>query len=442
MEPPVITHINGSNNGATNGNGTATLKQDEFETLQKTLAARKQDIKRVRFFRIVRLVLIAVLVVALVATLWSYFQQVKSYNGFVNGQVYAIRSPIDGTVHLENLAIGKPIQTGQALGKVDNPRAYDLFLRQLDQQAQLTSSREQLANVRSQIAQRAGMLAQFGSQSSLQKGVRLNYETQQLNAMQHSVEAAQAEYNQAQADATRYRILADKGYAPRATAENYQAQLKEAEAHLSQKQAEAQEARAKMDAARAGIQVDGSLTASYPEMRREQLQTELFQLKMQASQLQLDTTLLANKLQQTTAQYKLVQSADLVSPANGIVWRIDSQSGEAVAANKPLVSVLDCNHLWVDAYVDDKQLQHIDTKAPVSLKLAGLGQKQTLQGTIEAIRPGTGRYTVGQNAALIPPDPRVKSQTMIRVGLPPSLRFPGLQSCAVGSAVEASFKRK
>jgi len=424
----------------TNGARSASV-QEEFDALQKTLSARQQDLKRVRIFRIIRFALISALVVMIVGFLWSYFSQVKSYSGFINGQLYALRSPIEGTIRLGDFAIGTPVHPGQMIGKVENSRTYDLSLKQMDLTSQLESSREQLASLESQIAERSAMLAQYSGQSSIQKNVRLTYESQHLTALQHSIEAAEAGYKQAQADAVRYQILADKGYAPRATAESYVTQAKEAEASLSQKQAELQEGRAKLQAAKAGLQVDGSLTASYPEMRHDQLQTELFQLRMQENQLRLDTRLLEDKLNQVNAQYRLAQLANLISPAEGIIWKIEAPSGEDVQANQPLVSVLDCNHLWVDTYVDDRQLQHINTQAPVHLKLAGLGQQQTIEGMIEAIRPGTGRYTVGQNA-LNPPEAGANGQTMIRIKLPSLMKFPGMQSCAVGSAVEASFKRR
>src|SRR5262249_54139679 len=160
-----------------------------------------------------------------------------------------------------------------------------------------------------QIAERAGLASHFGGQSGFQQKMRVRYESSQSDAMKQELEASRVRALQAKADAERFRRLAEKGYAPRMTAENYQTQAEEAQATYNQKLAQTEEMKSKLVAAQAGLQVDGSQNASYPAMRRDQLDSEIFQLRMQAAELRTQVGILAQKLAETQKQYALVNTA-------------------------------------------------------------------------------------------------------------------------------------
>lgn len=156
---------------------------------------------------------------------------------------------------------------------------------------------------------------------------------------------------------------------------------------------------------------------------------------------------------------------ELESPSSGIVYELDRKSGDYVHPGIGVMKVLDCQKLWVDTFVREKDIPNLDPEKPVSIRILTDSEKRWLTGKVKFVRHGVRQ---GVRQALLAdasgndewqksllesasPQPIIQltpltrqqpSLTLVRVQLdkpPPSDKN---NFCYVGSRVETVFKRK
>jgi multidrug resistance efflux pump len=106
----------------------------------------------------------------------------------------------------------------------------------------------------------------------------------------------------------------------------------------------------------------------------------------------------------------------VTTPKSGVIWEILVQEGERVIANQPMVKVLDCSSLWVEAFVTVDDLKRFEVGAPAKIDLHY--RDRQLQGNVETIRSYLGsRSDLGKDVAVQPPDFRRKQLVQVRISL-------------------------
>lgn len=391
-------------------------------------------------FRFARFLLIFAIVAGFSFWLYGSLFLDQSYKGYVNGKIIHIRTPIQGKLTLNAMQVGKPVHSGEVVASVENERAYELLSLQQGLSQKVQVNEQTLASLESQIANREAWLARFGQEAKAQTTLRVSYEKDQLAALQSEVSKLEAVLEKSNRDADRYLSLAQKGYAPMAVAEQYVIKAQEADAALKAQLAKLKAERSKIAAAEAGIQVDGSLTKGYSDARRYEVESELFRLRNERDRL------LAEMVSSEQQGYTLGQSistlrnSKIATPVSGVVWNINAYSNEFISAQQSTVEVLDCDNLWVDTFVQEKQLNAIDTSAPVDVKLLSRPELGVMKGHVQLVRSGVGRVTVQEGAAI--PNTNEKAQALIRVKVDWKEQPDPNSSCYVGSSVKAVFRKR
>lgn len=277
-----------------------------------------------------------------------------------------------------------------------------------------------------------------------------------------------------------------------------QTEWETAEAKVVQAQAALEEAQATVAAAERGVSLDGSAVSSE---RVEQLKSEWDAAEAEVARLQaaLDgaqTTLVAsqsgmptgqyhttktnlqaqrlellqkiqeqtnlvatlttqlgqNKLQLQNAQspYSDKQKLEIAAPFTGVVYQTERERGEKLNESEFVLSLIDCNDVWVEAIVNAKQASRIDANKPVRVRVEGYGEKLTGEvalmqpvSSIQAVEERTRLMQVQALAPAIPPNFVGQPLTRVTVKIPPPPNAEqSMQFCGVGQATRLTFKQK
>ena len=134
--------------------------------------------------------------------------------------------------------------------------------------------------------------------------------------------------------------------------------------------------------------------------------------------------------------------ADVVAPLSGIVARRHVQTGEKVAVESPIVTIVDLTDLEVQALVPALDVPELVPGMPVELAVDGFGERR-FAGRIERINPSTepGTRAIIVYVALPNPDAALRSGMFAtgRIALAASAPLPTLPAIAVRSEAGQSY---
>lgn len=118
--------------------------------------------------------------------------------------------------------------------------------------------------------------------------------------------------------------------------------------------------------------------------------------QLQALKLRLGTTSLENNpevqaaILQARNAYINLWRGSIYSPARGFVAQRKVQVGENVKVDRPLLSILPLNQIWVDANFKERQLRDIRIGQPARVWADMYGSSVEYRGKVLGIEPGTG----------------------------------------------------
>jgi multidrug resistance efflux pump len=171
----------------------------------------------------------------------------------------------------------------------------------------------------------------------------------QITVQQAQISASQAQIDQekaalafAQQQATRYQYLAKMGAGTIQNEQQYSSQLRRQEAALATAQAALQVAQRQIEALRA---------------QRTSTEAAIAQA--------------ADQLQQARVNLERTQ---IRSPVNGWVTNLLAQVGNYATVGQNIISVVNADSFWVDAYFEETQLAPIHEGDPARIKLMGYSQ--------------------------------------------------------------------
>jgi RND family efflux transporter MFP subunit len=134
--------------------------------------------------------------------------------------------------------------------------------------------------------------------------------------------------------------------------------------------------------------------------------------------------------------------ADVVAPLSGIVAKRHVQSGEKVAIESAIVTIVDLSDLEVQAVVPAQDVPGLAAGMPVELDVDGFGERR-FKGRIDRINPATepGSRAIIVYVSLPNPDAALRSGMFAtgRVALAASAPLPTLPLAAVQSEAGQSY---
>lgn len=416
---------------------------------------------------------------------------VAAIKAFVNGEIITINSPTPGQVQTKlALNSGMPVTSQQALLKVidtvsDADRLHNMQFELAAEKAKLEliegkikevsqSDNTDRGRVQQVVNEKASDTENLTSQNSAEQHLNIEAERNQVDAVilraqqnlaQTEIELAIAQ-NHARIAQSKYEKvyrLAKEGAMPTfAVDETFN------NVQVSQDQVKAAKLKietAKLDLAEQqklgtikrlqlaqSLRQPQSLPKVTPQSTKIDLQIPqlnpiLSDLERQKNDLQVSIQLKEKALDQTTKYSTVMKGYQAIASTTGVLWEAAVQNGDQVNAGQPLVKILNCQQVWVDAYVNIDDLKRMGIGSPAQVELQDNHLK--LNGKVKTIRSSlSGSQKLGQDVAVNPPDinnDQHLAQVRIELENQPQLissKDNSAEFCHVGQIAKVNIEQK
>ncbi|MEM1252963.1 MAG: HlyD family efflux transporter periplasmic adaptor subunit [Cyanobacteria bacterium P01_H01_bin.21] len=379
-------------------------------------------------------------------------------SGLINGRAVRIQAPVDGTVHSFYARPGARVRAGQVLAQLmplslDNKAvlvADTVPTDQLSTQAleiRFTSAQQTLELLNQQ-------LQELDRQEQIVEGSTLTIATETVGYADAAVTAAISQETAARNKYERFSQLLAQGAVSQQVVDEIEADWRSQQAAVQQARSEQSIARIEADALAQQAPLQSTLKDLQSQQRRlvEEIQQQTRQAELLALELQQrspETAAVGQPVSDTASS--LIPAADtalnsslipLVAPFEGVVHITHHDAGEQVNRPTALLSLLDCNVLWVETLVTADQANRIDTSKPVRIQYGD--QSETLIGEVEFVTAiSTSEITKARSEALIPAvSSHLAGQPLarIRVSMPPTqIQEEAYRFCGVGESAKLTF---
>lgn len=338
-------------------------------------------------------------------------------DAFINAPVITLRAPIPGRTTLEDgLQVGKRVKTGMPLASInansENQRVSELRSLIADLGARhhtlLAEAEALVISISHRQRERSDLSKRAVSQATAgEDGAKA-----ELALATAERDRAQAVFRQAMFESKRAGELHAAGFISDAALEKTSNSVQLANAGMSSENAREMRASTVLSAARKGLQIDGPRGLPYVMTRTGELSESVTDLVARKNQLAIQAASMEAELELLNKELSEQSQTQLKSPATGVVWSIDSNSGDAVARQGSVVQVVDCTSPWVEAFINEKDATALRQGDRVRVR-AYHGEGEW-DGEVMNIRFGTGRVTVGQSNVDPPPEV-MRRQLPVRV---------------------------
>ncbi|MBE9028321.1 HlyD family efflux transporter periplasmic adaptor subunit [filamentous cyanobacterium LEGE 11480] len=362
--------------------------------------------------------------------------------GIINSRTVQLRAPIDGTIAAFYAQPGVPVQLGQVIAKITPPPIQkDGTMPRF--QAKILSLRTQLSQAEQGIAQLQLQLGRLGNQDQAIQLTQKQVAATDLQAQQAAINSAIAKADAAKTEYRRLSALAQEGAIAGQLVDQTKMAWDVAEAEVNEAKAKLSSAQVTLTALQQNVPVTPNATLMDQRLSLQRLiqkQTELAQ-GLKAEIVSQQQQLQSRQTNQQTQQLEIPVKA----PFSGVVYRTDREIGEQVNRPDLMLTIADCNNIWVEALLPIEQVQKIDATQPVQVLLAGQSTPQA--GKIELIQATTIEALKQQSQAVVPLMPLSKQQqalvSRVTVKLPPLPEAAKLgQFCGIGQSSRLTFKTK
>ena len=324
--------------------------------------------------------------------------QVSSVEAVVNARVVTVRSPIGGTVAVDqhNTGVGENVAAGALLvtvsdARVDNSRLNAAIEARAAAREERKAFAAKLINLRDVQANLRAQLDAF-------RQSRLRQIEAEMTEADARIEAALAEQLRAEAIRSRQSALVQSGSAAQAVMDDASRDMSVATATIKEAQARKAALAVERDALNSGT----FLGDDYNDQPRSAQQLE--EVAQQIAATEAETERLDASIERAAADIArqqqalaLASEARLDAPVSGRVWEVLTAPGEQVAAGQPLFSLLDCSQAVVTASVSEAVYNSLSVGMPATFTYREGGAP--LRGKVAQL---SGVASASSNFAILP----------------------------------------
>lgn len=391
-------------------------------------------------------ILAATVVFASGYTAWNWVYDSDSIQAFVNARVIEVRSPISGTWMPEpdTVRAGAFVPGGKTFGKVkgvnNNPLALSLRLQRADLERKIAIQLESISSLKGRLKSRVRELSRFQHLLSQQTELQAKNWSVTLNEAEAELAEATVRSQLREKQLRRTRELEGKGFVSEEELDVTEMSHREAEAQVEVLRSRREQIRLDSEADRLGLQLGGTMTFSYPQLRVSEIELEIKDLKLDLNVQQARLGALRKQKNLVSLEQRQEEKRVISSTFPVLIWSVETQGVTQVSTNQPLLRVIDCSNIWVEAFVNERAAAtyHLGSLVRVS----PIGRPEHWEGEVEFVRYGTGRVSIGQPVTEPPPEisrrqlPVRVATVKIRVDW--QKKNTGVESCPVGLSVNVS----
>ncbi len=395
-----------------------------------------------------------------IALTTSRLTLVTATKAFVNGKIITVTSPISGQVQTKtSLDSGMPVTSKELLLKVNEPLSKSELLQSLKldllaEQAKLESIEEKIRELTnsSKVAQpqrnqqlvNQKILAGETDQAQEVAFTRLDLQTARTQAdtavrlaeqtiaqAQIDLKTAQSQAQLAQSKYEKVRDLGNKGaistFSVKEAYNNWQVSQNQVEAarvkletakiqQAQQQQLNVQQTQRQKLKINSLHSTPNELSINLNNPKPENLNPELTELERQKSQTQVSIEAKKKAIDQIEKDSLGLKNYPVLSSSKGVLWEVMVQNGEQVNSGQPLLKQLNCQQLWVDAFVNIDALKRVAIGSPAQVEVYNSNLK--LKGWVKTIRsPLSRQQKLGQDVAVNPPNVENQQLAQVRIEL-------------------------
>lgn len=348
--------------------------------------------------RIIRLLVVLVTITMLAIALWIFSknrtENVISRNAFVKMELTEVGTRFDGRIASVEATAGTQVKAGQIIARLD-----DSHLR-----AQEAEARANIASLERSLVQETAAIEQ----------------ERQTLAVTHQEANARAESTRSEVRAAKIRIAETQEYT-RIRQELTKSGIISAEA-LREANVKGQLAQEQLGVAQ------GNASAAEAAVRNAQLNILGIPIRQQRLGI-ISSEINAAKAKLARVQADL-DATVIRAPTDGAIVRWLINTGGSVRVGLPMVSMVVGSDTWVEAWIDEDELEYVHIGSPIMVTFPSLAGKQ-FEGVIERI----GITTDIEEPVVAVPEPRTTRihgapiiAVVIRLSHPPSSLLPGLSA--------------
>jgi membrane fusion protein (multidrug efflux system) len=378
-------------------------RQSEGQSKQEGIGSDSEEAKKrtdPRRKRTIRLIVLAVIVVALVVAIpvYAYYSVRESTDDAqIDGHVIPISARVSGNVLSVLINDNQQVKAGESLVKLD-PADYQVAFDQA--RAQLATSEattvESQENVPITRVNTTGQVStSVAQQQQANAGVlvaeqAVNAARARVNSANATLAQAQANFVKSQKDLARYKSLVDRDEISK---QDYDAAVAAADANAAQVEAgraAVVEAQRTLDQAVAQVeQARAQLTAATVQ-RRQSEQTKANQQAVSAARVkQAQATVQQRKADVEQAKLNLDYTI-IKAPVDGVISRKSVEPGMQISAGQQLMALVPLDDIWVTANFKETQLRKMRVGQKVEVEVDTYGSSRKYRAHIDSIAAASG----------------------------------------------------
>ncbi len=364
------------------------------------------------------------------------FTVVTSREAVVSGEFTDINAPIDGTIAERTAQTGDAVMKDGTVIRLANNRASELPVQQI--QSRINDLQTRLQRAQNQLSRSLSLYDMWSKEGATDKPLKVQRSQESVMQAESDVKAKQAELELANLSYGRAVNLHKEGAVPQADLDKATLTKRQLENELASRQANLQRLQTDQQMTQVGLDPTIQRNNYDPRIRLQELATTIDDQRLEIKTIQQSIIDAHAELVKAENDLQKTQEDMAKAPIAGVIWELPVKSGQFVQKGAYLGKVLDCNNRWVDAIVDENQVQQLEAGMPATIELNG--GTQTLHGKISFIRSGMGRLQAGQDTTT-PIAPNMPRTAQVRIALDANADRGGAGvMCYVGYTGKATFK--
>jgi multidrug resistance efflux pump len=394
---------------------------------------------RLDFFvnaRLFRLLIGIGLVCAAAWYIYLYAFNKVSIAGVVNAPLLTIVSQLDGYVAEDRVGRTTVLGAGQSVVTVVNDRVDNRTAMELAGSRE--AARERLSTLRASIAELNGLKTALQRRSQDHLAAWKDHLEHDIKEGAAALASARIVERQTADAVSRGSSLIAKGTVSRANYDDLSYAYQRANSEVTRAEAALARREADRVAAQAGILLaDGNWSdVPYSRQRLDEIDIRLTGLHNDEGALLASIGEIDVKFAAETARMARLSREELTAPVDGVVWRSWVAPGAAVVHGAPLLEVIDCSRIYVEATTRERFFEVLTPGQQVRVRLEG--SDRDIPGAIRAIvGPGAPLATTANVSAI---NRRNGTEAQLMVDIDRSaLAVTAGSTCNVGRSAKVYF---
>lgn len=386
--------------------------------------------------RFTRLIIGFLVIVVAIAVIAGEQLAGVSADAVINARLTTVRAPISGTLSAQRRPLGSAVESGEALGSLQDSIVDDVRLSDLIRERAVSSA--EIARLEQSIATIEAAIEGLRLRSQTYRVERVRQLDAELMSANSQIAVAQARVEEAQAAFDRSQQLTDRGLETSASFERIRATQRVAELELEDARQRAMAARIVLQSARRGTFLgDGYNDAPYSEQQISELSLRLGILKADLAAEVARATALEERLASEQLRVGRLRSAELVANVDGRVWEVLAGNGETVQRGQDLMLLIDCRSAIITLSVSESVYNRLSVGDDATFRVSSDGR--TFRGSVTRLA-GSGAQTIYRNLAIAPGERHLQRYDVTL--LSPSLNEDAELGCAVGRTGRVFFEAR